>query len=336
MLHDRLQTFLVLRPVLLGYEAPPASGQAVAHQSAGLRPAAGLLVFAGQPEKALGAQQTTVAPFLREEIEEALRMERPARTVSTGGDAVFLGFRHVLATQFLEPTRCLRGAVEVEAAGVEDLVQGDLPHAHGLDVGVGVEPAQDGHQLLALGLADQVNLADEDHVGELHLLDQQVGDRAFVLLAQGFATAGQAVGLMEIAQEVHPVDHRDHGVQPRQVGQAASLLIAEGEGLGHRQRLADAGGLDQQVVEAAVAGQAADLVEQVFAQGAADAAVAHFHQLLFGAVEADVLLDGGTVDVDLAHVVDDHRDLAAFAVLQHMVEQGALAGAEKAGQHGNG
>ena len=242
----------------------------------------------------------------------------------------------MLAAQLLEPTRRLRGAVEVEAAGVEDLVQGDLAHAHGLDVGVGVEAAQDGHQLLALGLADQVDLADQDDVSELHLLDQQVGDRALVFFAQGFATAGQAIGLMEVAQEVHPVDHRDHGVQPRQVGQAAPLLIAEGEGLGHRQRLADAGGLDQQVVEAAVAGQPRHFLQQVFAQGAADAAVAHLHQLLVGTVEADVALHFAAVDVDFTHVVDDQRHAQAVAVLQHMVEQGALAGAEKTGQHGDG
>ncbi|MNF83005.1 hypothetical protein D3C84_653180 [compost metagenome] len=141
---------------------------------------------------------------------------------------------------------------------------------------------------------------------------------------------------MEVAQEAHPVDHGDHGVQPRQVGQALALLVAEGEGLGHRQRLGDAGRLDQQVVEAPLAGQAGDLLEQVLAQGAADAAVAHLHQLFLAALEADALLNGAGIDVDLAHVVDDHRHPEACAVLQHVVEQGALAGAEKAGQHGDG
>src|SRR5690606_22586675 len=81
VLHYLTQAFLVLRPVLLGYEAPPAPGQAMTHQATGLRPAAGLLIFAGQPEETLGAQQATIAPFLREEIEEALRMERPPRAI---------------------------------------------------------------------------------------------------------------------------------------------------------------------------------------------------------------------------------------------------------------
>jgi hypothetical protein len=65
------------------------------------------------------------------------------------------------------------------------------------------------------------------------------------------------------------------------------LFIAESEGLGHRQRFGNTGGLDQQIVEAALAGELADFFEQVFAQGAADAAIAHLHQLLFGAIEVE-------------------------------------------------
>ncbi len=199
---------------------------------------------------------------------------------------------------------------------------------------MGVEPAEDGGQLFAVGRGDQVDLADQDDVGKLHLFDQQLGDRAFVVLAKGFAVAGQALGLVEVTQEVHPVDHRDHGVQASQIGQTLALFIAEGEGLGHRQRFGNTGGLDQQVVEAALASELADFFEQVFAQGAADAAIAHLHQLLFGAIEADAALHLVAVDVDLAHVVDDHSHAAAVAVLQDVVEQGALAGAEEAGQDG--
>jgi hypothetical protein len=44
--------------------------------------------------------------------------------------------------------------------------------------------------------------------------------------------------------------------------------------------------------------------------------------------------DEGCVDVHLAHVVDDHSDSPAVPVRQDVVEQGGLAGAEEAGQHG--
>jgi len=264
-------------------------------------------------------------------------MKRPPRAVGAGGDAVFLGFGNVLATHFLQPAGCLGSALEVEAAGVENLLQRHRAHAHRQDLGMGIEPAQDSHQLLAFGRGDQVDLADQDDVSELHLVDQQVGDRTLVVLAQAFTAAGEAVGGMQITKEIHPVDHRDQRVEARQVGQALPLLVAEGEGFRHRQRLGYPGGLDQQVIETAFAGQTADFLQQVLAQRAADAAVTHLDELFLGAVEDDVALHfEGRVDIHLAHVVDDHRHTPVFAVSQHMFEHGALAGAEEARQHGDG
>jgi hypothetical protein len=97
------------------------------------------------------------------------------------------------------------------------------------------------------------------------------------------------------------------------------------------QRLRDAGRLDQQVVKAARAGQAAHLDQQVFTQGAADTAVAHLDQALFGAAEGHPAAAHQLgVDVDLAHIVDDDRHAHTCAVGEHMVEQGRLAGAEEA------
>jgi hypothetical protein len=89
------------------------------------------------------------------------------------------------------------------------------------------------------------------------------------------------------------------------------------------------GGFDQQVIEATFLGQFSDLFEQVFTQGAADAAVAHLHQFFFGAVEADVALHLAAVDVDFAHVVDDDRDAQVVAVAQYIVEQRALPAPRK-------
>ena len=106
---------------------------------------------------------------------------------------------------------------------------------------MGVQTGQDGAQFFTFGTGDQIDLADEDHVSEFHLLNQQVSDRALILFAQGFATTGQRLGLVKVAQEVDPVDYRDHGVQPCQVGETLALLVAKGEGLGHRQGLGNAG-----------------------------------------------------------------------------------------------
>src|SRR3990167_9222624 len=117
--HNRLQALLILWPLRLGHKAPPAPGKTMAHQTARLGPAAGFLILAGQPEEALAAQQTAISPFTVDEVEEPLGMEGPARPVSGGGNAVFLGFRDVFTAQLLEPTRRLSSALEVETTCVE-------------------------------------------------------------------------------------------------------------------------------------------------------------------------------------------------------------------------
>ncbi|MNF73735.1 hypothetical protein D3C84_557450 [compost metagenome] len=308
----------------------------MAHQATSLGPTAGFFWLAGQPEEALGTQQPAIGPLAVEEAEEALGMEGPPGVIGGRSDSVGIGLRHMLATQFLQPTGGTGSALEVEKARVEDLLQLDLAHDHGQDASLGIEPLEDGGQFLALVGVDQIDLADEQHIGELHLFDQQFADAALVVAAQGLTLAGQGLRVQVVAQEVHPIDDCDKGVQPRQVGQALALLVTEGEGLGHRQRLGDAGGLDQQIVEASLAGQSADFFQQVLAQGAADAAVAHLHQPFLGAVQADVALHFAGVDIDLAHVVDYHGNAQSLAVPEHMIEQCALPCAEEAGQQGNG
>ncbi|MNI57189.1 hypothetical protein D3C73_1122350 [compost metagenome] len=115
-----------------------------------------------------------------------------------------------------------------------------------------------------------------------------------------------------------------------------TLVITKGEGFRHRQRLGNAGGLDQQVIKAAIPGQLANLFEQVFAKRATDAAVTHLDQFFFGTIQADITLNLTAVDVDFTHVVDDHRHPKVVAVTQNVVQQGAFSGTEKAGEYGNG
>ena len=111
---------------------------------------------------------------------------------------------------------------------------------------------------------------------------------------------------------------------------AADVLVDE-EGLRHRRRVGQAGGLDDDGVELALAPhQALDDADQVAAHGAADAAVVHLEHFLVGADDQLV------VDADLAELVDDHGVFLAVRLGQDAVEQGGLAGAEIAGQHGDG
>jgi hypothetical protein len=70
---------------------------------------------------------------------------------------------------------------------------------------------------------------------------------------------------------------------------------------------------------------------RVFADGAADAAVAHLDDLLLGFGHQDV-----AVDVLFAELVLDDRDLLAMGLGQDALEQRGFARAEKAGEDGRG
>src|SRR5262249_40608797 len=69
---------------------------------------------------------------------------------------------------------------------------------------------------------------------------------------------------------------------------------------------------------------------EIPAYGAADAAVVHLEDFLVGAHHEVV------VDADLAELVDDHGELLPVRLGEDAVEQRGLAGAEIAGEHGDG
>jgi hypothetical protein len=113
-------------------------------------------------------------------------------------------------------------------------------------------------------------------------------------------------------------------------------LVVHEEGLRHRTRVGQARGLDHHAVEveqplALLGRQQLQRLAQVLADGAADAAVAHLHDLLLRLGDQDV-----GVDVLFAEFVLDHRDLLSVRLAQDALEQGRLARAEKAGQDGGG
>ena len=142
-----------------------------------------------------------------------------------------------------------------------------------------VETAQDGFQLAQLIGADKVGFVEHQHIAKFHLIDQQIDHRAVIFLTQRFTAHLQAVARTVVTQKVQSIDHRHHGVQPRHIGQAAAFLVGKRKGFGHWQRFGDASGFDHQLVEMSFARQLRHFHQQVFAQRAADAAVAHLDQL---------------------------------------------------------
>ena len=199
-------------------------------------------------------------------------------------------------------------SLQVEAAAAEDQVQADIGPLRPVDRRQRVDPADRGLDPLQFDLIDQVGLVQDDLVGKGDLLDR------FLRIDKA---QGQVLG----------VDHGGHRIQS---GPGLDIVVNE-EGLGDRAGIGQARGLDDDGVETAFSlHQAGEHPDQVAAHRAADAAVVHLEDLFIGPDHQVV------VDADFAEFVDDHRIAFAMLLGEDAVEQGGLAGAEIAGQDGDG
>jgi hypothetical protein len=76
--------------------------------------------------------------------------------------------------------------------------------------------------------------------------------------------------------------------------------------------------------------EAADDADEIATDGATDAAVVHFENFLIG------IDDEFVVDANLSEFIFDHGDAEAVVFREDTVEEGGLAGAEEAGEDGDG
>ncbi|MNL09084.1 hypothetical protein D3C87_1298320 [compost metagenome] len=105
----------------------------------------------------------------------------------------------------------------------------------------------------------------------------------------------------------------DHGDDHVQLHLTAQLWISQG--LHDALRIGHAAALDDDAFQARFQlRQAAELRQQIFLHGAADAAVL---QAVHGIRHFG---NDGRIDVQLAEVVDDHRQPTAFGTAHHAVE----------------
>ncbi len=201
------------------------------------------------------------------------------------------------------------------------------------DLRVGIEGLEDaGHLSQFLG-TQQVDLVDDEDVCELDLIHQQVNHAPIIGVVAGLAPVGEGFRGAVVAEEIQRIDDGHQGVESCDVGQAAPVFIGEGKRLGDGKRFGDAGAFDDEDIEAVGARQGGHFLEQVFAERATDAAIRHFHELFLGAIELRATpFHQCRIDVDLAHVIDDERHPQTVAVVENVVKQGGLAGAEKAGK----
>ena len=209
----------------------------------------------------------------------------------------------------LDPACGLHGALKVETARVEDVRDLDLRVVGLDDDRLGLEALDDCLELAELVLIDRVDFVQENRVAELELLDEQVLD---VLLLVGVLEEASAV--LKLVVHAGAVDDRDDVVEHHRKAVLRALLADIRDRLGDRDRLADAGSLDDDVVKFAGLRKVAKLGGQIVAERAADAAVGQRDQVAVLLCDDAALGDQLGVNVDLADVIDDNRRADPFVV----------------------
>ena len=217
----------------------------------------------------------------------------------------------VVAILFLEKVGInVKFGIEVKAAQVKHLTQRHFAEMNGFLRRTRVHMRQAMPQRRHFIRRHQIGLADEDLVGKTDL-------------------APRLLAFIELRLRVLGVDQRQDRIQQVTLGN----FVVHEEGLRHRAGIGHTSGFDHDAVKAEftlapLLSQVAQCGTQVFADGAADAAIAHLDDLLLGVRYQNV-----AVDVFLAKLVLDHGNLLPVRLLQHALEQRGFARAEKARQN---
>ena len=156
----------------------------------------------------------------------------------------------------------------------------------------------DGEQhVFALASLQQIDLGQHDAVGDRHLLH-----RFHMLIERRHAVEG--------------IDHRDDAFEPAS-GKKPRLAHHR---MQHGCRIGESRGFDDDAVEAldlaapAPRQKIVDRVDEIAADGAAQAARRHLDDILVGAFDQQM------IDADIAELVDDHGGIAEKRILQQEVQ----------------
>ena len=229
----------------------------------------------------------------------------------------------------LDPGGAGGHALKIKSIGVEYVVQVYVTVVALQYAGTGLQGANHltyTQQLIGTYLRC---LVQEHDVAELNLLDYQILQ---VLLA--YVLLDKVVTATELVTDAQGIDHCYDAVQ---LGHAVlgvlGLHTGDGlDGLGNGAGLADAAGLNHDVVKTVQRDDLMQLLHKVHLEGAADAAVLQRYQtVIIHAYHAALLYKAG-IDIDFTYVVYNYRELYALAVGQNPVQKGCLTAAQITGE----
>ena len=98
--------------------------------------------------------------------------------------------------------------------------------------------------------------------------------------------------------------------------------------MGNWGRLANAAGLNHNIVEALLADDVAQLFDQIHLQRATNATILQSHEAFLLLSDDATFLDEVGIDIHLADVVDDNRELDATLVGEYSVQKSCFSAAQ--------
>ena len=184
------------------------------------------------------------------------------------------------------------------------------------------------------GVVDEVAFVEHHEIGAGDLVLKNFFDRiVMVECAVGGALLRQRFEIVRdpAVGERRAVDHHDDAVD----GDAA-FDRRPVERLHQRLRQREAGGLDDDVLDAAARQDRIERRHEFVGDGAAQAAIGEFDDIFLRTGGVAAAFEDFAVDADIAELVDDDGEAAALRIGEHVADQRGLAGAEEAGDDGAG
>ena len=189
----------------------------------------------------------------------------------------------------------------------------------------GVEPVR----------ADEIGLVEHDEIGAEQLVFVDLFERVVVVerwVGQALPSDSRGIVGEPSLGDGRCVHDRDDAVDRELRAQLRPV-----EGLDERLRQREAGGLDDDVIRLRLPRhQRRHRGGEFVGDRAADAAVGEFDDRLFRAGPPGAAFEKIAIDADVAEFVDDEGEPPPARVRQEMADQRRLAGAEKAGDDGDG
>ena len=107
-------------------------------------------------------------------------------------------------------------------------------------------------------------------------------------------------------------------------------------GLGNRLGLANATGLDDDIVKLAQSGNLVDLLHEVHLESAADTAVLQLDEALVFLADDAAFLNETGINIYLADIIDDNGKFDTTIVRENVINESSLAAAQISGKEQDG